>query len=233
MNLHQTLPSILLLLTASANAGEPLTLHTEHIEVPGIRRVVIETSGDLEIRPGTANRLTIEAEPHVIPQLVNTTQQDTLTLRGKGSIATSHKIRYTLEIPTLQSLIARGSGNIRIGAFQGCTFELEQAGSGEAIVQDIAYGHIALTLSGTGNIDISGRGQTLTAKITGAGNIHAENLAVKQAATRITGAGDISINASQRLNNMTSGVGNVRYKGQPQITPVITGVGTIEPTRHP
>jgi hypothetical protein len=225
MKPHPYLASLLIFTATAVNAE---TVQSQRIDIPAaVQRVVIETPGDLEIRPGTAGRLTIEAEPHVLRKLDNTPQQDTLTLGSKDSFSIQHRIRYTLEIPKLQSLTARGSGAIQIGAFKGDTLELELAGNGDATVRDIAFKHFALRISGSGDIDINGRGETLAAEITGSGNIRAENLAVTRAETKITGAGDITVNTSQHLTAAIAGAGNIRYKGQPQITPSISGIGTI------
>jgi hypothetical protein len=235
MNPHPYLAGILLLTATAVSADELFdaslisTIRTEHISVPGIQRVVIETPGDLEIRPGTAAQLTIEAEPHVLRKLDNTSQQSTLILRSKGSFTTTRNIRYVLEIPKLRSLTARGSGNIQIGGFKGDAFDLELAGNGDATVKDAAYRHLDLRISGSGNIAINGRGETLTAAVSGVGNIRAENLAVTTAEATITGAGDIHLQAAKQLKSSIAGSGSIRYKGHPQIAPAITGAGSIKP----
>jgi hypothetical protein len=228
MNPHSTLASLLLLFMATAVNAE--VVHSQRIDVPAsVQRVVIETAGNLEIRPGTAGRLTIEAEPHVLQKLDNTSRQDTLYLSSKETFSTRHGIRYVLEIPRLRSLAARGSGNIQVGAFQSDTFNLELAGNGDATVKDIASKHFTLNISGSGNIDISGQGETLTAMVSGIGNIRAENLIIRQAEATIVGIGDIHLQATQRIKGEIIGTGHIRYKGQPETPPIIIGANTFEP----
>ena len=199
------------------------------IDVPiGIQRVVIETSGDLEIRPGATGRLTIEAEPQVLQKLINTPRQDTLYLRSKDTISTQHGIRYVLEIPKLRSITARGSGTIRIGAFRGDALELELVGSGDATVTDITYKRLALRLDGSGNLHISGHGETLAATINGIGNIRAENLTVAHADATIVGIGDIYLQATKQIKGNIIGSGHIRYKGKPETPPTIIGANAFE-----
>ncbi|MCL2162102.1 MAG: DUF2807 domain-containing protein [Betaproteobacteria bacterium] len=227
MTLRPYLASLLLLTAAAANAD---TLRTQRIDLPaGIQQVVIETAGNLEIRPGRAGRLTIEAEPHVLQKLDNIPRQNTLTLRTKDTIITQHPIRYTLEIPNLRALTARGSGTIQIGPFRGDTLELELAGDGNATVQDITYKRLTLRLSGTGNIDISGRGDTLTATVSGIGIIRADTLIVTHAEATIVGIGDIYLQATRQIKGNIIGSGNIRYTGRPEIPPTIIGANYFEP----
>ena len=225
MNFHPFLAGMLLLMTTVVNAE---AVRSQRMDIPAsVQRVVIETSGDLEIRPGAAGRLTVEAEPRVLQKLDNAFQRDTLYLRSKDSFDTQHGIRYVLEIPRLRSLTARGNGTAQIGAFQGDALELELVGNGDATIEGVAFKHLALRISGSGNIDISGRGETLDAAVNGVGNIRAENLVVAHAEATITGVGDIYLQATKQIKGEIVGSGHIRYKGRPETPPI--GTNSIEP----
>jgi hypothetical protein len=223
MNPLPYLAGTLLLIATVANAD---ALRSQQVNVPGIQRVVIKTSGVLEIRPSTAERLTVEAEPHVLQKLENTLQQDTLTLSSKGSFST-HSLRYVLEIPKLRALTVCGSGDTQVGSYQGDKFDLELQGSGNATVKDITFEHLTLHISGSGNIGISGHGQSLIAEISGSGNIRAESLTVTRAEASIAGSGDISVQATKQLKAVIEGSGNIRYKGHPEVNQSISGAGDV------
>jgi hypothetical protein len=202
------------------------------IPVHNVRRVVVETPGDLEILPGGAERLIIDAEPEVIQRLDAVVKQGTLYLRSKESFTAHSTIRYTLEIPTLETLVARGNGNMDIGAFHGSTLDIELGGIGDATLKGISVDQLTLRISGSGRIHADGRGKKLIVEISGVGAAHAEKFVVAQAETKISGSGDINVHAD-KLNVVIEGVGAVRYKGHPEINQSVSGAGSVEPFQKP
>src|SRR5213595_3311821 len=86
-------------LSASAAFGEQVTK-----PAAGASRVVFNAPGELKIRPGTDEKIVIEAEPKVLALLDATTKGDTLTISTKGSFKTDQGIRYAVTLKTLRSL---------------------------------------------------------------------------------------------------------------------------------
>ena len=67
----------------------------------------------------------------------------------------------------------------------------------------------------------------IASKLTGAGEVTAFPLAARQVVANVTGAGDIEVNASEKLDADIAGAGSIRYKGHPAITQSIAGAGEI------
>src|SRR5450759_1181288 len=70
--------------------------------VDGVTRVVFKTPGDLSIRVGAQEKLTVEAEPKVLAQLDISVKGDTLILSSKGSFKTEKGLKYTLTIKSFR-----------------------------------------------------------------------------------------------------------------------------------
>jgi hypothetical protein len=216
----------LLLMVPMAHCTEPIR---QRHAVSGIERVVIETPGSLQIRPGPEAQLTIEAEPEVLRQLDNVSEKGVLYLRSKGSFSTQRGLRYELVIPRLRALSVQGSGDVTVGDFRGEALDVDLGGSGEVALEGVKIERLGLQLSGSGNIEASGRGNALQVEIAGSGGIGAEGYAVARAVAKITGSGNISVHADKQLTAIIDGSGNIQYKGHPVVTQSVSGSGSVDP----
>ncbi|MDR1463201.1 MAG: DUF2807 domain-containing protein [Azoarcus sp.] len=215
----------LLFMTLSEAAELAIRRH----ELPGVSRVVIETVGDLQVRPGAEARLTIEAEAEVLQELDISIQEDTVFLCSKGNIKTRHAVKFVTVLPRLQSLSSRGSGDATVGAFDGKQLDIELGSSGNIALDGVKAEQLTLHVAGSGHIDATGRGDTLRAEISGSGEIRAEGYVVIRAEAKIGGAGEIRLHASESLDAVIDGAGNIRYTGSPAVTQSISGAGSIGP----
>src|SRR3989339_814583 len=93
-----------------------------------------------------------------------------------------------------------------------------------ATMKEIKY----LNLAGSGNINLSGAANKITAGLDGSGNIELMDLLTDSAYVVINGSGNIRINASKYLKAIINGSGNIYYKGNPDIKETqINGSGNI------
>ena len=89
---------------------------------------------------------------------------------------------------------------------------------------------VKVVLSGAGTVDLgSGRVEDLGVTVTGAGDVIAGKLRSDTGKVAISGAGTTTLWAEKTLDARISGVGTVRYYGDPQIVDrKIAGVGNIK-----
>jgi len=81
---------------------------------------------------------------------------------------------------------------------------------------------------GTGDIFVEGENQSdLDINIVGTGNINCFNLSVDYCDIDITGVGNCKVNVSTFLEVFISGIGNVYYKGYPEVKKSIIGIGKV------
>lgn len=97
-------------------------------------------------------------------------------------------------------------------------FKAKLIGNGCLEISDVKADKVnAQLLTGRGVIVIDGKCDNASLSVTGVGAIDASQLHCKQAKTSLTGTGDITVNASERITVTGSGSGNVRYVGTPTI----------------
>lgn len=76
---------------------------------------------------------------------------------------------------------------------------------------------------------LSGIAETLEARIAGAGNLNAGDLKADNVNIRIEGVGTGLVNATETLNASIKGAGKIKYRGNPEITEKIEGLGAVNP----
>jgi hypothetical protein len=86
----------------------------------------------------------------------------------------------------------------------------------------------SINLKGVGNVKLpAGNASGLKISLSGVGNIDAQNYQVENIAINHSGVGDAIIWATNSLSGTLSGVGDIRYKGNPRMSVNINGVGKV------
>ncbi|MCL2753079.1 MAG: DUF2807 domain-containing protein [Defluviitaleaceae bacterium] len=86
---------------------------------------------------------------------------------------------------------------------------------------------LSINISGAADIELEGRVENLHINVSGASNVSLFDLVATHAVIDVSGASDVDIHATETLNITLSGVGNVRYDGNPTITRNVSGLGVI------
>jgi hypothetical protein len=193
----------------------------------GVTRIMFNTPGELSVRPGTEEKLTVEAEPKVLAQLDIGVKGDTLTLASKGSFKTDKGIKYTLTIKSFRGLKTGASGNSAIEGFSGSDADIELGGSGDVGLKNMKAGRLGIVVNSSGNVEASGSGKTVMARIDGSGNIDTTGYQAQVVEARLDGSGTIRVYADESLKASIGGAGNIEYKGKAKVTQSVTGAGNV------
>lgn len=92
---------------------------------------------------------------------------------------------------------------------------LDVSGVVDGSVDGIAGGDFAVNLSGVGDVHLAGECSALTARVSGVGDLDAEDLKCKTAKVRVSGVGDASVFASEAVEASISGMGGIDIYGEP------------------
>ncbi len=217
------------MLVAAILALSPVAAMADQITkpAPGVTRVVFNTPGELSIRPGADEKVIVEAEAKVLAQLDVSVKGDTLTLASKGSFRTDKGVKYTVTIKSFRGLKTLASGNSSIEGFAGPDVDVELGGSGDISLKNMKPGKLAIVLKNSGNVEATGSGKTVVARIEGSGNIDTTGFQAQVVDATIEGSGTIKVHADESLKAGISGAGNIEYKGKAKVTQSITGAGNV------
>jgi hypothetical protein len=105
-------------------------------------------------------------------------------------------------------------------------FYLHVAG-GADIEMNLKANNLKVIGEGGVKLEFDGIANELNASISGAGYLNATNLKTKRTDCKIEGACAASVYATDYLNASISGVGKIRYKGDPQVFKKVEGLGLV------
>ncbi len=92
---------------------------------------------------------------------------------------------------------------------------IDVAGVVDGDVSGISADSFDLDLSGVGDIELSGTCNSLTARVSGVGDLDAGELQCKTVDISISGVGDASVYASEAVDASISGIGSIAIYGSP------------------
>lgn len=184
---------------------------TENRTAGNCTGILIESAGSVTVTRGPDQSIRVEADDNIISDVITESVNGILKVRMKQKSYSDIKVNVYVTLPEIRILEITGAGNIR---------------SSNAFSSDSLF----LTINGAGNIEINGSGDFLSCLINGAGNINAGEYITKQCVALTRGAGNCTINVTEKLNAKVEGVGSIYYYGNPEIVEaVITGIGNIVP----
>ena len=98
---------------------------------------------------------------------------------------------------------------------------------GASIEMNMKANDVKVIGEGGVKFKFNGIANSLNATFSGAGYFDAIDLKTKQCDIRIEGAGAGSVYATETLNATISGVGKIRYKGDPKVFKKLEGIGIV------
>jgi hypothetical protein len=171
----------------------------------------IETSGALalEITIGPAPvSVVVSGDDNIVLRVKTTVSGGVLQIRTDGVRHTKLPLQVKISLPKLVAIETAGSIQMNVFNLSGERFDLDSSGSTQAVIGG-AVDKLVLRLSGAGQVDAGG-------------------LIVKDADIDGEGASNVEVNASDKLSVKISGAGEVIYIGRPAITQRISGAGKIQ-----
>ncbi len=160
---------------------------------------------DVTIKDGSRQKVTLQGGEKTLDKATTTVAGRTLSIDRKGNAGRS--IDITIEVPKLAGVDVDGSGSVKLVDVNTGALELRKDGAGE--------------LSGAGKVD------TLTAALSGVGDLNLSDLTAKRANVRVNGVGHAVVTVTDDLTATVNGVGGIEYHGNPSVHPSVNGVGRI------
>jgi hypothetical protein len=216
LRIAAVLSSLLLLAACNWSDGGPTikgsgNLLTETRQVENFTAIVVSGSANLEIEQTGEESLELTIDDNLLPLFTTEVRDGTLfigTAEGKRLTWNGKGPRIKVTVRELRKL--KVSGAVTVKATKLDTDSL------------------TISISGAGSASIAGRSDNLSISISGAGSLDAVNLQAKRATVIVSGAGDVTVNASDELDARVSGAANIWYVGSPRLQSRVSGAGSIK-----
>ena len=203
---------------------------TETRAVSGIEAVEFAFIGDMTLRQGEEESLTISGDDNIVPLIKSEVNNGVLRIYAPGvNLAQSvNPLRYDLQVKDLNSVSLTGVGNIMAPALTAERLAATVSGAGTLRVDELAADVFEMNLSGLGDANIAGAVDRQEVNLSGAGNYFGDELRSDVADVTISGLGNASVWVTEKLDATISGAGSIEYTGDPQVTQQVSGVGSVE-----
>jgi len=187
------------------------------ITVGGYNGIKVEGLCEIRYYVAPSDTVTLEVQPNLREYFV------VEVVNGELIIRTTKRISYnsvkapvlTVSTPALNSLTITGACTFKtIDQIKTDTFNLNISGAGEGKLE-LDVNRLIASTSGAGSFELSGKVDKADIKFSGAGELKAFSLQIREASVNFSGAGAIKINCSEKLSIEASGVGSLEYKGSP------------------
>uniref|UniRef100_UPI0040487694 head GIN domain-containing protein n=1 Tax=Polaribacter sp. TaxID=1920175 RepID=UPI0040487694 len=180
--------------------------------------ISIGGSFDVVLVKGKEGKITLKGESNILDYIETEVSGSTLKVKYKSNvdIRTTRKLIVTIPYRDIDKVSLGGSGNITSeGTIKTSEMALSLGGSGEINI-DIDTKELKTSIGGSGNINISGKAKEMTCSIAGSGSIRAYDLKTAVVTANIAGSGSINATVSDEINARLVGSGNIYYKGNPK-----------------
>lgn len=205
------------------------TVVSESRDVRGFREVALTGVGEVIIEQAGEESLTIEAEDNILPRLRSTVEGDRLVLgveRGV-SVRPTRSIVYRLKVKEIEGLEISGSGKMTVPSLRSQELRLRLPGSGAIRLDRLTADRLQTRISGSGDVRAAGTVGDQEVSISGSGDFDGRDLESRSAEISISGSGESTVWARERLSARISGSGDVDYYGSPEVTKRISGSGSV------
>ncbi len=198
------------------NGGERIvgsgTVRTEARAMNAFTAVRLVSGGRVVIERGEADAVTVTSDDNLLPKITTEVRNGTLVLdTAAGTSIIANELVYRVTVRDLNAISTSGSGTIQ--------------------ADRLASTSLAVTITGSSNVQLSGNVADLKLSISGSGTINAAALVAERSRVVISGSGDASVNARATLDVVISGSGDVTYAGTPKLRTRISGLGTVRQQR--
>ena len=190
--------------------------------------VEAQTSGELTIRVGDTESLSVTAPASVIDDLTSDVVDGVLVLGTTPNLQVDGTFSYVLTVPALQGVSLEGSGNVTGSRVLTRAAQVTSSGSGSVTLTDLTLSSLSVKISGSGDVTISGASDGSVVVLGGSGDYDGSGLRTRHTTVSSSGSGQAGVNAADYLDVALTGSGDVVYSGAPaQINRDISGSGDL------
>lgn len=209
----------------------------ERREVAAFRAVELRYFGQLHLTQGPEPGVEVEGDPDVLAKVHARVSGNTLILEiGENwlerltsgvMLIANRPLHYHVTAPAFDRIAVSGKGEVDAAELRGPHLELVASGLADMRLDGLEVDTLQAQISGRGTFDLKGQAGELSLRVSGSGEVQGGALACQEAEVRVSGQGNATLRVAKRLDVRISGIGHVRYHGDPVVTRAISGAGEV------
>lgn len=200
--------------------------------VSGFTGISSSGSYNVIITMGNTENLRLEGDAEQIAEIETVVESGILKIRNKSKNGSwnrkwNGKVNIYVTAKSLKSIVLSGSGDINVkGVVKSTDLSTTLSGSGNISLTLDATNYSAI-ISGSGEIKASGKTDNARINVNGSGDFEGDGLRTNVTSAKVSGSGNIAVNAEKALDAAMSGSGNIRYSGSADVKSSKSGSGRI------
>lgn len=215
----------------SIHSFEILAQNVEERNIEEFDRIDVSGHFDIYLKKGDKPLLRVESKRLSLDEIITRVSGTTLRIETtrRHFIDEERSVIY-VTYTNLKDIYASVAGNI-IGEspVQGEKLRIEMSGAGN-IELEVEVQSLDVRLSGVGNLEIMGKTKDLEVDMSGTGAFRGFKLKAESAEVFMSGVGKAQVYATESLTAETSGIGSIRYRGEPKkIRARANFLGSVKP----
>lgn len=202
---------------------------SETRSVNSFSRIDLETDADVILTQGSSQQVRVEAQRNILNVLKTEVNGDELRIDfDRVNILGHDPIKVYITVPALTQVRVSGSSHVwSTTPWTAASCAIDLAGSGRVELPFAQATGLRTTISGSGEVRLSGTAQNHNITISGSGQVAAYDLAAQDTHVSISGSGRSYVHTARTLSTDISGSGSVHYKGNPTVSTRISGSGRV------
>jgi hypothetical protein len=196
---------------------------TEDRHLSGFHAVDVGGPFDVRLTQGNTESVKVEAPEEVISRITTEVDNGVLKIYNKHNemfhfddLFRHKKILVYVTIRDVNSIVVSGSGDVDFrDGLHADKMSLRVSGSGD-VNGELQVKNLETSISGSGDVRISGHAETSAVRVSGSGDYSGRGLITQNTDVHVSGSGDASVYASEKINASVSGSGDISYGGHPK-----------------
>lgn len=197
-------------------------------------QITLNGNFNLEFIQGTDERVIMEGKEQVLDEIEIIQSGGKLTIgkRDEDQWKGMKKVYVRLYFRELNRMVLNGISQIKCETPIASPELTIECNGIRGIDMHLEVGHLVAVFNGVGNTYLYGTADKADIDYTGIGNLEAFDLKTEQMKIESTGIGRVEVCALSELDVVASGIGSVRYIGNPNIKHFNgSGIGKIKAAR--
>jgi hypothetical protein len=203
--------------------------NTRTYQVKPFTKIYLEGAFKVILEQGSQSGLRIKTDEDNFRYIDVQSDAESLSLKIKKKHFDFDQLILYITFKDLENLVIEGGISLETkGYIDLKDFYLHVEG-GASIKMNMKVNKLNVIGQGGVKFEFDGIADELNVSLSGAGYMDAIDLKTKRCDFKIEGVGAGSVYVTESLNTTISGVGKIRYKGNPQVYKKIEGIGLVSP----
>lgn len=214
------LATILIIGCAQVRITGSGNLVTQEEAVTGFDEVDVSQSFNVDITQGDTFQVVIRVDDNLVEHLNITKQGSTLRINLKPSrnyILNNATLEAEVTMPELVGVDASGSSDVNISGFDSTKSLVVDLSGASTLSGDIQAGDASFDISGSSEVRLTGSAEDIEVGASGSSEADLSDFQASNANVDASGASEVVVNLSGRLNADASGSSDIYYLGNPTL----------------